>query len=346
MLKNSQDLGITTKKFKVDNFGKKSTVAFLDVSSKSKDVKFMPKKSDAKLMRPDVICSTICAQELVGQIEPIDRPKEKISFYMSNGFCLDRLSDNINEMSSKYLKPNHAQIGDEDFIVQQNQSLDRFTPPLFVLNALTNAAQSFSSQYGEFKGDNTTLGGTSQSSYYALSEACQDLKRDTAMAVVGSSNGAGVYSGISNQSRVSNDLFESEGSSFLLLETGLNIKGRGSNPLAKITAIHDSKLIPSLNSKKQLVVGCDFLLKNKISDTCVFSGCYSQEDHALVESKLKQIWSQTNSTFPVWGNSGVANNFIDICLAIEIMQKKNLKTIDCYNRDIFGRESLVSLEAI
>jgi hypothetical protein len=344
---NVDELSIIRKEFVVNNQNnKKSRVSLLELHSKSRDIEFMPRKSDAKVMRPDVIASAICAQELVCNIDKKFLPEKDISFYMSNGFCLDRLSDTINEMSSKYIKPElESEVTDKEFIVKQNQSLDRFTPPLFVLNALTNAAQSFASQYGEFKGDNATQGGTSQSSYYCLNEACQDLTNlSSKLSVVGSSNGAGIYSGSSNQTRIDDDLFECEASSFILLETIESLNSRSAKPIAKITSIHDSKVIPSLFRKRKLGISEKFLIENKKSSNCIFSGAYSSEDHEVLRDKLSTIWNMTHSTFSIWGNSGVSQNFLDITLGIEVMRKNNLKNIDCYNRDIFGRESLVSLE--
>lgn len=318
-------------------------VGLLELNSKTKNVEFMPKKSDAKIMRPDVIASTICAQELIQGIELTESDWKNTAFYMANGFCLDRLSDQIQEMSAMYLKPEGLEenMSKQQIAVVKNQALSRFTPPLFVLNALTNAAQSFCSQYGGFKFDNTTLGNTSQSTIYNLEEACLDIMEGHSdRVVVGSSNGAGFYSGFSKQNRTAGELFESEASAFLLLESKKSLQDRGAKPLAKIAFLEDSKTIPNLFSANDFKEDHAFLERISKSDFCFFSGVSSRADFEEQSELVKKFYPNAKSLFQTWGNFGVSSQIIDIIHGLS----ENRPGFDCYNRDLYGRSSIVKIE--
>jgi hypothetical protein len=333
------------KEFKISHKNRITTVSLLDLHAKSKDVEFMPKKSDAKVMRPDIIASAICAQELVQGISPEKLNGDAIAFYMANGFCLDRLSDTIDEMCSHYFHPDIELLrGKENFDLAtvKNQALDRFTPPLFVLNALTNAAQSFGSQYGGFYGDNATLGNTSQSGFYSIEQGANDIESGaTHMAVIGGSNGVGRYSGITHQGFCSGNLLESEGSGFLLLESGESLAKRGAKPLAKLNIVLDSKEVPSIF--KPVSYDKKFIINNKISESVIFSGAFSKESHEELKLEVESNWNNQKSLFPYWGNLGVAQNNLDIALAVETLKRDAVDRIDCFNRDLFGRQSIINI---
>jgi hypothetical protein len=335
------------EEIKIDHKNRVSKVSLLDLHAKSRDIEFMPKKSDAKVMRPDIIASAICAQELIKNIDPKHLNGDAIAFYMANGFCLDRLSNTINEMCSHYFHPDIETLrGKENFDLAtvKNQALDRFTPPLFVLNALTNAAQSFGSQYGGFYGDNATLGNTSQSGFYSIEQGANDIESGaTNMAVIGGSNGVGLYSGITHQGFCNGNLAESEGSSFLLLESGESLERRGARPLAKLDFVKDSKEVPSLF--KPVSYDKNFTRQNQQSKSVVFSGAFSTESHSEFEAEVSDCWKEMKSLFPYWGNFGVAQNILDIALATEVLTNECEESVDCFNRDLFGRQSLLSIRS-
>ncbi len=343
-LKNSDPIFETASSVIGAN-NKSIKVGLLDLNSKSKNIDFMPKKSDAKIMRPDVIASTICAQELIQGIELTESDWKNTSFYMANGFCLDRLSDQIQEMSAMYLKPDGLEenMNKEQIAIVKNQALSRFTPPLFVLNALTNAAQSFCSQYGGFKYDNTTLGNTSQSTIYNLEEACLDIMEGFSdRVVVGSSNGAGFYSGFSKQNRTAGELFESEASAFLLLESKKSLQDRGAKPLARISFLEDSKTIPKLFSANDFNEDQNFLERINKSEVCYYSGVSSKADFEEQTELVKKFYPTGKSLFQTWGNFGVSSQLIDIIHGISDKTAR----FDCYNRDLYGRSSIITVEVI
>lgn len=298
---------------------------------------FYPALKDAKVMREDVIAATICGQEIleVAQIEKSLR--NQLPLYMSNGVCMDQLLKNINEISGTYA----SKVLDQD-LAAKHKRVEKVTPPLFVLNVLTNASGSFISQYSGAKGDNTVYGNTSHSTIDALEEGMRAISSGKAeLALVGAANGAGLFFALTfqNMASLSQGPWRlSNGAVLLLLETEESLKASHRIPLAEISSLLKTKKAPKLFSS-ELSSYEDF--SPQATRVC-YSGGLGQRDFEFEKSVLEKKWESNFSFYPTLGCMGVSSPFMNVLAACTFLNNGEA-SVDCLNRDPYGRESLLSL---
>ena len=297
-----------------------------------------PNRKDVKVMRDDVIAATKCGQEIL-QLAGIDaEARRELTLYMSNGVCLDQLLDNINDISRAYASKEY----DDQDLGQKHKRVEKATPPLFVLNALTNGAGSFVAQYTGVKGDNVVYGNTSHATYDCIEEgihAIESGKKE--MVLIGAANGAGLFSALTfkNLADLGNkDWKSSNAASFILLENHASIIQRGVKPFAEVTQIMKSKSIPSLF---QVNPNPYSEITPKSSIAC-FSGGLGEGDYETEKKTILKKWKEGFSLYPYFGSLGVAAPLMNLYASI-LRLNQGEESIDCLNRDPYGRESLIQL---
>lgn len=305
----------------------------------SPETQYYPSRKDVKVMREDVIAATICSQEVMERSGIEMKERSGIALYMSNGACMDELLPNINEISHVYISPEFSEEQGE-----KHKRVDKVTPPLFVLNALTNSAGSFVSQYAGVRGDNTVYGNTSHSSFDCIEEAINAIADGEDLALVGCANGAGLFTALTFdnlQTVESSEMTLSSGAGFILLESEESMKKRGVKALCEIVSVERAKNIPRLFSISKDPY---HFLKPK-SAFAIYSGGIGSEDHLIEKKSVASKWRDCFSFYPLFGNTGVAGPLINIFGALVRLEEGEAQ-VDCINRDPYGRESLIQISQV
>jgi len=298
-----------------------------------------PDRSKLKLMRSDVVAALICAGELLDQVciaDMIDVP-----LYVANGSSFDLSVDQVAKVTDAYLDKS-----DNEAWPDRYKRLNMILPPLLALKTLPITTECFVAEKLGAKGDNATFGSTPHSAYFALLEGVKKIRQcQSDMVVVGASNGIGIYSSLiyKNFSRDGLIWKESEGAAFLLLESVESCRRHGRQPLAEIVGMESKRAIPGIFLDENDAPYQDFI--GDPAPMCVFSGGLSNGDFMLEELVCQSNWSETfcwKSKLGILGNVGIIMNIIT---AITFFKHKAPEVIDCLNRDPYGRESRVRLQA-
>jgi len=298
-----------------------------------------PNRSKLKVMRSDVVAALICAGELLDQASLADMVD--VPLYVSNGSSFDLSVDQVAKVTDAYLAKSNSEAWPDRF-----KRLAMILPPLLVLKTLAISTECFVAEKLGAKGDNATFGSTPHSTYYALLEGVKKIRQcQSDMVVVGASNGIGIYSSLIYKNFPRDGLIwkESEGAAFLLLESFDSCQRHGRQPLAEIVGMDSKTAIPEIFSEEDNVPYQDFI--GHPAPLCIFSGGLSSGDFLLEEQVCKSNWSESfcwKSKLGILGNVGVIMNIIT---AITFNRYKDPGRIDCLNRDPYGRESRVRLQA-
>lgn len=291
-----------------------------------------PQGSDLKIMRADVIASIMLVRQMLEKQVPADQ-REKIPLFVANGAFLD-----YGKKFSTFLKRAFGNITpDMEKTGQLSSNVYRFSPPLLILETLTNSSMSLIAQYTGLKGHNTTLGNTSIASFYALQEALYNC-RDTPVVVV-SSNYGGIYSFLSNSGILGyrEGWKESSGSVSLLLSS------RPENALARITRLEADGKVPDL-SVNTITNNWQKIIPDTAADAVIFSGAYDQTTADQDLEYSRKLHPKAFSLFDQYGNMGPSNLMAGITTAVEMLGNK-IKIADILDRDIYGRETMVRVES-
>ena len=219
---------------------------------------------------------------------------------------------------------------------------------MYVLRTLANATECFVAQMTGARGDNATFGLSSHSTHYALLEGMRRIENSEAeMALVGASNGIGVFSAliVGNFNQAGFEWRESEGAGILLLESGESASRSGRRPLAEIVSIHSGKSIPDIFSDRPAAPPYQGF-QHDLADFCLYSGGLSRDDHRLEEKACKGKWQATFSWFNQLGITGNNAILLNVATAVALFKKGRADQVDCLNRDSFGRESFLKLRAV
>ena len=298
-----------------------------------------PNRSKLKVMRSEVVAALICAGELLDQgglVDMLDVP-----LYVSNGSSFDLSVDQVAKVTDAYLAKSNNEAWPDRY-----QRVRMILPPMLVLKTLAISAECFVAEKLGAKGDNATFGSTPHSTYYALLEGIKKIRRSQSeMVVVGASNGIGIYSSLIYKNFPHDGLIwkESEGAAFLLLESADSCRRHGRQPLAEIVGMDSSLAIPEIFSEEDNVPYQEFI--GHPAHMCIFSGGLSYGDFLLEEQVCQSNWSDSfcwKSKLGILGNVGIIMNIIT---AITLFRHQDPGRIDCLNRDPYGRESRVRLQA-
>jgi 3-oxoacyl-(acyl-carrier-protein) synthase len=298
-----------------------------------------PNRSKLKLMRSDVVAALICAGELLDQARLADMID--VPLYVSNGSSFDLSVDQVAKVTDAYLDKS-----DNEAWPDRYKRLNMILPPLLALKTLAITTECFVAEKLGAKGDNATFGSTAHSAYYALLEGVKKIRQcQSDMVVVGASNGIGIYSSLIYKNFPRDGLIwkESEGAAFLLLESVDSCRRHGRQPLAEIVGMESKIAIPEIFSEEDNSPYQDFI--GDPAPMCIFSGGLSYGDFMLEEQVCQSNWSGSfcwKSKLGILGNVGIIMNIIT---AITLFKHKDPGRIDCLNRDPYGRESRIRLQA-
>jgi 3-oxoacyl-(acyl-carrier-protein) synthase len=299
-----------------------------------------PSRSKLKVMRSDVVAAMICAGDLLDQVGLVDMVD--VPLYVSSGAGFDLSVDQIAKVTDAYFAKSDSEAWQDRW-----SRLNIILPPLWVLKTLPISAACFVAEKLGAKGDNATFGSTSHGTYYALLEGEKKIRQGQSdMVVVGATNSIGIYSSLTYKNFSRNGLIwkESEGAAFLLLENMDSCQQHGRQPLAEIVGMNSKTTVPEIFSEDDNAPYQDFIQHS--APMCIFGGGLSHDDFLLEEQVCQSNWSDSfcwKSKLGILGNIGIIMNIIS---AIALIGHKNQEKIDCLNRDPYGRESRVRLQAV
>lgn len=321
------DKFISEKKKMKGRFGQ------LSIDSKHK---FYPKRSDAKIMRKDVISSIVVINEM---LEKLDFPKEVLSnmgLFIANGSFLEEENKNM-QRAIKALK-NITGVDDKTIQLQQ---VFRSVSPLTALETLTNSTMSFIAQYTEIKGNNSTFGTTSYGGFSALEAGIQNIiLNDAKFSMVGGANGSGVYAALNYFPfyEKTDTWVESEVCSFILLQKERN------GAMAKITQYKAGVAIPSLLGERRKNAWANFF-KDTQPEMLIFSGGFTKEEININNKIADSIGLGSYSWNQKYGNFGAASLMMSMVKATQLIADGH-EVIDVVDRDPYGREVYVQLTKV
>ena len=305
--------------------------------------KHFPRRSDVKIMRQDVIATSICVNEIIDDAKLSKDVLSEMPLFISNGICLEKLP-NQSDLISKAVK----------IVVESNSDYEKFEriyqfiPPLLALQTLTNASEHFASQYSGITGDNTTFGNTSQSAFYALKEAFSKIELgENDIVLVGGSNCGGIYSHLTFKNFTGNDTIwhESPCAAFLLLESKESLEKYKRKPQIEIKLLKSSHVIPDIYNTSSHAPYKSLNLRNK-DEFGIFSGGFSESDYAIEKKAANSAWNESFSWYPILGNMGAASIYMNIIAAIQYSKSKKHKFIVCVDCDPYARESYIELSGV
>ena len=297
---------------------------------------FFPSRSDQKVMRDDVKMSIVTAQELLNKYNFSENTISSMPLFVSNGSFFGNFEKHLSRVLKVF---KDASL--EGSRIEIYKKIYRASPPLLAIETLTNSNMSFIAQYTGLKGNNATFGNTSISTYYALKQGLNEIKNGENYCFVSASNGANIYSHIMNRSTSEVELtgFENTGGGHIILSrTNHNDK----KVLCKITKMTNTKKVPNLYDKTIKRTWIE-LLKSSKSELIIFSGAIDQGVNYKDEQYLKALKIPTISIFEKYGYLGVSNLIFGIIEGIKHI-KNGMKSIDIIDRDVYGRESLITIE--
>lgn len=325
--------------FLLEEVSKLKKTAFIHGSLHlDRDSEFFPGRSDEKIMRSDVKMAIVAMRSMLSEMALSTDTIEKSSLFVANGAFIEDTRKYLDRTLEVY-KSSPKDIP----LDKRLKDFYRVSPPLLALETLTNLTMSFIAQYIGLRGNNTTYGNTSISAFYCLQDAMFDLKNDKCEnAFVCASNCSGNYSFLMNSTISENGINwkESAGVGCLALKYARNPP---ENARCKITHMNLVKKAPSLTT--QLVEhNWKSILPEEESDLIIFSGAFTDDQYAKDLKYIESIHSNSYSLFLEYGNLGPANILLGIIHGIQTFETGN-KVIDIVDRDIYGRESHVRIEA-
>jgi hypothetical protein len=138
---------------------------------------------------------------------------------------------------------------------------------------------------------------------------------------------------------------EAEGSAFVLLETEESMRNSGREPLCRVRSARSTPGLPNFDP----LTGESWMtaLPEKGKEAhhpILFGGSVFEEDTAAMARETSRISRQAHTWFGLSGSFGAASVAFDVSTGAEMIVQGLSTNISCFNRDIFGRESLIWLE--
>jgi len=298
-------------------------------------------KQELKTMREDVLAASICSHLLLKSLDVDPEEIKNIPLFISSGVVVQKIFAK---------RPKVLQYFNEALLMKtpeaRNKRLTKIIPPMMALETLTNAAESYSAQYGKFAGENTTFGGCSSSGYYALKDGFDRIKNgDADRAVVGAVNLGGIFS-----YRTFRPFFESlenwhesQCASFLFLESEKSFLTRRGNQAFELIEFDHLPIVPSIFNSAKSNSSLKKLLKES-SSQLIFSGPYAEEDFLSYQELFKSRTQKTFSWFPSFGNLGASSVNMNLLAASYCFGRDNNENVDCIDRDPYGRVTRIRIK--
>lgn len=294
-----------------------------------------PERSDAKIMRVDVIASIIVIIEMLQKMDYSEVVLEEMSLLVANGAFL--------EEENKHMRRIMKTLQNISEIENQTEKLAhvyRSVPPLTALETLTNSTMSFIAKYTGIKGNNTTYGNTSYGGYAALTKGFDDVLNGNAnCALAGGANGSGVYAALAhlNFCDVTEGWTESAACAFIVLQND------ATDAVAEITTYQHDKVVPSLFSSNKRRNWKAFFEDRKDTEMVIYSGGFTPDEFNNNKKEVAQIAGQHFSWNDEYGNLGAAAIPMNVVKGIQYIEEGKCNIVDVVDRDVYGRETYLQL---
>ncbi len=322
-----EDKCISEKEGVIGKFGRLST----DTSHP-----FYPRRSDAKIMRKDVIASIIVINEMLEKFNFSKDVLAEMGLFVANGSFFEEGNKNMQ----RAIKALRNITGVRDKTVQLKQ-VYKSVSPLTALETLTNSTMSFISQYSGIKGNNSTFGTTSYGGFAALEAGIQNIiLRQSKFSMVGGANGSGIYSALNYLRfyKEVDDWVESEVSSFLLLQKDKE------KAIARISDYKTAAIVPSLLERIKNNSWASFL-KGTQPEIVVHSGGFTKKEINNNIEVLDGLGVRSYSWNPEYGNFGAASLMMNLAKATQFIEE-GCGVAAVLDRDPYGREVYVQLTKV
>ncbi|MFT4602296.1 MAG: hypothetical protein ACI857_002482 [Arenicella sp.] len=290
---------------------------------------FYPSRSDLKIMRTDSISAVITLCELLEDHKSIDRTL--LNLFVASGVFIENVENHMGHLLEVFEHIKNADTEEEKL-----KMIYRASPPLLALQTLTNSTMSFVAQYSKVMGNNATFGNTSQSGFHAVSEAYDNALFEDSQSIALSSNTAGDYSYMVNSS-LRNDISnwkESAATGAMLISSD---KNKAKCEIVSCEQINIIKKGLNQNWKVNTKVALD-------SDVLIYSGAFNLSENEYLTETFA-VHSNARSLFDDFGNLGPTNMFAASEIGIRLI-KEGASKVDLFDKDIYGRESVIRLEKI
>ena len=311
----------------------------LDLKLDSTD-KHHPSVKDVKSMRTDVIAMCICMSKML--LKYGEANWSEVPLFVSTGASSTGLTEEIDKIYSLLRELISASES------KRNQQVSRDIHPLFALKALTNSAQAYAAQLFGFRGQNTTFGSTSNGSFHAFTEAVDAIQFGEAQrAVVGASNGGGLYSqlmslGLAPEGR---SFRESAVAVTMILESEKSLVLRKAKSSCEIFEVRASTLLPQLSEPISSNRYSEFSSDVNFSAEAhaIFSGGACLENFLSESKSVGEHWTKHSSPYSALGSSGCASFLLNLALGFQMLEEKLSTKVDCLDSDTYFRESFIQL---
>ncbi len=292
-----------------------------------------PERSDAKIMRMDVVASIIVIREL---LQKLDMPPEilaDVSLLVANGAFLEEDNKHMKRIMKTLQKV--SELGSK---TEKLTYVYKSVPPLTALETLTNSTMSFIAKYTGIKGNNTTFGNTSYGGFSALRKGMEDISaKGLTNALIGGANGSGAYSALAHlnfQDKVAG-WKESAASAFILLQ-----KEKSS---IQITKIKHEKRVPSLLGSSQMRNWEESFIGESSPEFIIYSGGFTPSEFVANKKEVAKICPSFFSWNDQYGNLGAAAIPMNIIKGIQFIESGEKEVVDILDRDPYGRSTYLQL---
>jgi len=291
-----------------------------------------PSKKDAKVMRNEIVASVITLKRIVQRLRLDPDELRDTPLYIATSIPAHSLEEEIDGLLKS--------MDDPELWVDQekrNRLLFSMTNPMTGLKVLSNANSCFASENCGARGNNATFGDTSNAGFLALEEAWFDIsERRSTYAIVGVGASCGRASQLSLRGFAGkNELqTEIEAAAFLVLGSRDRMEAMRDHVPIRIKHLEQKPLVPSI---------------------------FKQDDgHSIFETgndgDAFNIYSDPFGYYPATGrdqlnlsndigNFGAASLLCGIAIAQSHLNARNGVAAVCRDRDVYGREARVELEA-
>ena len=296
-----------------------------------------PDRSDAKIMRADVIAAIIVIKEMLGKLSFSKDILTEMGLFVANGSFLEEENKHMKRVM-KTLR----NITETDDQTEKLRQVYKSVPPLTALETLTNSTMSFIAKYTGVKGNNTTFGNTSYGGFSALSKGIEEIRKGDSFSLAGGANGAGVYSALSklNFYEKIDGWQESAACAFLVLQKEKN-KG-----IAEITACKQGLTVPSLTDLSEKRNWSSFFNSQRNPEMIVYSGGATPDEFLRNKKEITAINTPSFSWNEQYGSLGAAALPMNVIKGLEYIEEGKYEFVDILDRDIYGRETYLQVKKI
>ena len=293
-----------------------------------------PDRSDAKIMRMDVIASIVVIKELLQKLDLSPDILKEVSLLVANGAFLEEENKHMKRIMKTLKKV--SELGSK---TEKLNYVYKSVPPLTALETLTNSTMSFIAKYTGLKGNNTTFGNTSYGGFSALRKGIEDVNEGINLALIGGANGSGAYSALAhlNFHDSSDGWKESTACAFVLLQK------EQKNARVKINKIQHEKRVPSLLGSPLKRNWDSFFIGETPPEIIIYSGGFTPDEFVTNKKEVNAICPKHFSWNEKYGNLGAASIPMSIIKGAQLIESGAYEVVDILDRDPYGREIYLQL---